>query len=338
MWILLLGCTSPATPGETGDTGDASTSEPPWPPPVPAALTRWVVGDEADVQLSQDAPAVLVAGGGADVDEAMRAWLRGAAGGDVVVLRTSGEDGYNDYLHTELGVQMDSVETLRVDSRALADDPYVAWRIDSAEAVFIAGGDQWTYVDNWTGTATQRALGEVLSRGAMLGGTSAGAAVLGEHVFSAQNGTVTSAEALADPYDPRVQLSPELVGVPALQGVVTDSHFYERDRFGRLLTFVSRAMADGAQAPRVGLGVDEGTALLVDAQGLGTVYGAGFVYVVRADSPATTCEAGAPLSTPAWEVVIVGPGLTVTLPDGPSDGIHGTVAVHDGALTPADPY
>ncbi len=60
-------------------------------------------------------------GGGAEVDAAFTRAAQRAPQGDVLVLRASGADGYQDYLFTEIG-GFDSVETLLVDRRALAED------------------------------------------------------------------------------------------------------------------------------------------------------------------------------------------------------------------------
>ena len=60
-------------------------------------------------------------------------------------------------LGAEIG-GVDSVETLLVDDRALALEPYVAWALDHAEAIFIAGGDQSVYVEAWKATPVATAL------------------------------------------------------------------------------------------------------------------------------------------------------------------------------------
>jgi len=336
MLLLWLACApgkTTDTAGENEDTGDAVDTAP-VPPP---GLERWLSGDEADATVTPAGPLVVVAGGGGDVDAAMRAMLSAASGGDVVVLRTSGEDGYNGYFFAELGVSVNSVETLRVDTPALADDPYVAWRLETAEAVFIAGGDQSTYLAAWEGTATQAALRGLWARGAVLGGTSAGAAVLGQRVFSASAGTIYSHEALSDPYGARMAFADGFLSIPVLEGVVTDTHFYERDRMGRLVGFVARAVADGLGDPFVGLGVDEGTAVVVGADGAAEVLGDGYAYVVEGTAP-EVCVPGEPLTVSEWRYHVVHPGDTLQLSAGSSDGPAYTLSVSAGRLQPKSPY
>ncbi|MCK6552384.1 cyanophycinase, partial [Myxococcota bacterium] len=304
---------------------------------APAGLVRYLVGRAADRDVAPRGPGVIVMGGGPDVDEAFTWWRPLVAGGDVVVLRTSGADGYNDYLFTDIG-GVDSVHTLLVTTRALADDAWVEAEVASAEAIFLAGGDQATYVDAWKGTGVERGLRAAWARGAVVGGTSAGAAVLGELVFGAHRGTVTSDEVLADPYDARVTIDDALVDLEPLRGVITDTHFAERDRMGRLVGFVARVLADGHRAPVRGLGVSEHTALVIGPDRVGTVLGTGHVYVVEGLVPAEVCAPGAPLTYRDVAYRTLAPGDTITLPRGTTTVPAETLDVEAGTLSPADPY
>jgi cyanophycinase len=316
--------------------GEASPLDAAPPPTPPAGLQRWLVGDAADRAAAPRA-GILLLGGGPDVDAAF-AWQRDRIdGGDVVVLRASGADGYNDYLFETIG-GVDSVETLIVDTAALAADPYVSWTLDRAEAVFLAGGDQAVYVDAWRETPLAAALDRAARRGAVLGGTSAGCAVLGGIVFAATNGSVYSDEALADPYNRYMTLERELVELSPLTRIVTDTHFGARDRMGRLVAFAARAIQDGWTARPIGIGVDEGTALVVDERGEATVLGAGSVYVVVADHPPTTCAPDTPLVWRDLSLHELVANDTITLPDATTDVPARTLAAEGGVLDPADPY
>jgi cyanophycinase len=224
-------------------------------------MRRWISGDPADAVVATSGPVLVVAGGGTDVDEAMRALLDAAPGGDVVILRTAGAHGYGPYLYDELG-GVDSVETLRVTKRRHAEHPWVASRLAAAEVIFLAGGDQSTYLETWRGTPIEREITGVLTRGGGLGGTSAGAMVLGEWAFSARLGSITSAEALSDPSDPRIEVVPGFLASPPLTGALVDTHVDARERIGRMATFLDHipsAPGRGAGPPHV-IGVDEHTA------------------------------------------------------------------------------
>jgi len=108
-----------------------------------------------------------------------------------------------------------------------------------------------------------------------MGGTSAGLAVLGQVDYTGATGSITSAQALANPYDRTLTLDSGLLNaLPWMAGTITDSHLVTRDRMGRLVTFMARMVQDfGVPVAAVrGIGLDEETALVVD-NGLATVVG-----------------------------------------------------------------
>ncbi len=261
-----------------------------------AAFDYYLSGSAADVVLPRPStPMTVLMGGGPDVDAAFVAMIRKAGGGDFVVLRASGADGYNAYLLAMGG--LDSVETLVVRTREAAADAYVIDRVARAEAIFIAGGDQADYVEQWKGTPLHAALQAAVAAQVPVGGTSAGLAVLGQFDFAALNGTVTSDEALKDPYQRRMTLDRGFLVGAGLGGVIADAHLDTRDRMGRLLAFVARLVQDGwvgTEAARA-IGVDVETALVVD-DGVGTRLGVGAVYFVRPSIAPTVCQPKQPLT------------------------------------------
>ena len=252
-------------------------------------------------------------GGGEDLDTAFRWLCRKAGGGDFLVLRATGKDDYNPYLESQC--RLHSVATLVIPSRAAALDPFVAARIREASGIFIAGGDQANYINCWTGTPVQAALNEAIRRGVPLGGTSAGLAVLGEYVYSAQGDRpqdpdLDSPAALRDPFGPRVTLVQGFLRVPILDGIVTDTHFAKRDRMGRLLVFLARIghTLPPSPPPRIrGIGIEERGAFLLRPDGKGTVVGTGSAYFVTLQS-AAEIQPGKPLSIRRIEVRRVAPG------------------------------
>lgn len=339
LWIAACGGAPSAIDASSAGAIDAGAADdaradaaPPVPPEPPAGLSRWLVGDPGDAAVVTEGAGVILMGGGTDVDEAFE-WQRDRiAGGDVVVIRTSGADGYNDYLYELIG-GADSVETLLLDRREMADDPYTGWVLDHAEAIFLAGGDQATYVASWTDTRVQTALQAAWARGAIVGGTSAGCAVLGQFLFSAENGTLYSGEALEDPYVEYLVLARDFAAVPVLAGVITDTHFSQRDRLGRLVAFLARIIADDwASAPR-GLGIDEGTALVVDHTGAGHVLGSGAVHLVAPDQGPQLVEPGAALEWSGIAIHELRAGDTVALPAGATDVAVRYISAAGGALT-----
>lgn len=266
-------------------------------------------GGEEDVS-PQTHGGLLLLGGGGDVDEAMRWFLRQAGGGDIVVLRASGSDGYNHYLHSELGVAVHSVRSVVFRNRGEASDPEVLELLARAEGIFIAGGDQSRYIRYWGDTAVAEALEQHVRAGRPLGGTSAGLAILGEYSYAAlHDGDLTSRLALEQPDHRYFTVEHRFLDIPLLRGILTDTHFSERKRLGRLLVLLAHAQREAGQQAVIGLGVDEATALCVGPSGKGRVLasGQGRVHVVvPAELPAAF-----PLSSPfgpaAVRVLELGP-------------------------------
>ena len=265
------------------------------------------VGAATDV-VRHPRPGYALMGGGTDLDEAFRWLCDRADGGDLLVLRASGDDAYNPYINGLC--TLNSVETIVIPDREVALEPVVAEKIQKAEAIFISGGDQAKYTRFWRGTPVETALRDAVKRGIPIGGTSAGLAVLGEYIYSAEGDKpddpdLKSESALADPFYRQVVIAPDLLGIPILRGIITDTHFDTRHREGRLLVFMARILASG-QATRVrGIGVDEKTALLVEPDGNARVVGKGEVDFYEAAGKPVACEPGKPVQidhVQGWEI------------------------------------
>jgi cyanophycinase len=250
--------------------------------------------------------AAALLGGGGDVDEAARFLCEHSHGGELVVLRASGTDAYNPYFR-QLCPE-NSVTTLLTTSAEGASDPRAIEHVRNANAIFLAGGDQSNYVKFWSGSL-QKEINNAISRGVPIGGTSAGLAVLGQFAFSARNDTVTSAEALANPFGSKVTLERDFLSIPALQGIITDSHFSARQRMGRTVAFLARIVHDGWASPARAIGIDEGTAVLVEANGRATVAGKGSAYFLELAHQAEECEPGKPLSVTGVTAYKLGAGI-----------------------------
>jgi cyanophycinase-like exopeptidase len=256
-------------------------------------------------------------GGGTDVD-ALFTWMgEHAGGGDFVVIRASGADGYNQYVY-ELA-HVDSVETLVLKNRAASFDPFVLQTIRNAEALFIAGGDQSDYVNNWKGTPVEAAINDLAARGVPIGGTSAGTAILSEFIYAAQRKSVTSSEALADPYSPNITLDSDFLSLRYMQGIITDQHLIERDRLGRTLTFMARIVADGWAAESKAIAIDRETAVLVEGDtGRASIvanasHPTPYAYFLRGGTPQVVV-AKTPLTYTNIEVQRASPGSTFDVP------------------------
>lgn len=274
-------------------------------PGKPASLVNYLSGNPVQsTRAPLGGPALLLMGGGAEVDAAFtqRAYPV-INGGDIVVLRVTGGNGYQNYLYSELvqqlpehlrlSLQPNSVETLIVDGIAKANSDYVAQAVGRANMVWIAGGDQSQYIQFWRGTALGRAVLEAYKRGAVIGGTSAGMVVSGEWMYDpGAQLAVTSAEAVANPYRPSMILSTtDLFGLPLGFNLIPEPHFANRDRMGRLLSFMARLRQDARTSLIHGIGLDEGASLFIGADRIGhfdSQTGNGRGYVLAEDRRRTT--------------------------------------------------
>lgn len=213
-------------------------------------------------------------GGAAEHDEAMKWFLQRCNGGDVLVLRASGSNGYNAYLYSQLHIPVHSVESIVCNNASASYDPYVQQKIMQAEGIWFAGGDQWDYVSYWRNTPIDSLINVAIQdRNIVIGGTSAGMAILGGYYFSAKNGSVTSGAALANPYTSKVTVdSTAFLNCPLLADVITDTHYDNPDRRGRHVTFLARILTDwGVEAK--GIACDEYTAVCIGTDGIAHVYG-----------------------------------------------------------------
>lgn len=242
-------------------------------PSFSQSYTSYMTGDSSDV-TTIPAGGICLMGGATESDQACRWFLQRANGGNVVVIRASGSDGYNDYFYSGLGVSVHSVQSIVFNDASAAADPYVRGKIANAEAIWIAGGDQSMYVTYWKGTGIDSILNYLVNvKHVPIGGTSAGMAILGEAYNSAMVGSVTSAAALSNPFDPEVTVGDnDFLHLPFLRNTVTDTHYDNPDRRGRHVVFLSRMMSGSGDTAR-GIACDEYTAVCVGTDGIGHVYG-----------------------------------------------------------------
>jgi cyanophycinase-like exopeptidase len=273
------------------------------------SYTSYLTGGTADF-VSTPRGGICLMGGATEDDHAMRWFLQQAAGGDILVLRATGAGGYNTYLYSELGVSVNSVETIVCHSPAASHDPYVLQKIHQAEGIWFAGGNQWTYINYWRNTPVDSAINQAITqRNIVIGGTSAGMAIQGQYYFSAQNGTVSSAAALANPFHGQVTVdAAPFLNNYFLRQTITDTHFDNPSRKGRLVSFLARIHAEEGVFGKA-IACDEYTAVCIDADGIAKVFGGFPTYDDNAYFVQSNCE----LVNPAPENCSFGNPLTWNL-------------------------
>ena len=148
---------------------------------------------------------------------------------------------------------------LHTRDRKRADEPDFSETLTTARGVWLSGGDQRRIAAAYAGTLVEKRLRELLARGGVVGGTSAGAAVQSQVMIT---GGRTEADVGA--------------GFDLLPGAIVDQHFLKRDRLARLLD------ALGKHPSRVGVGIDEATAAVFEGGRL-RVVGDSHVVLIGAD-------------------------------------------------------
>lgn len=347
------------------------------------------------ISQTRPSPSYVLMGGGPDVDEAYRWMMKQAGilpgtGGRLVVIRATGDGAYDPYMYYSnaasstasadiidgwvggASLGLSSAETLVIPNIIAANDPTVNAIVARANVVWIAGGDQSNYVKFWKGQKLEATLKGLMVKNVPIGGTSAGLAVLGQFDFAAINGTVTSAQAISDPYNRYMTFDPNplsltggFIAPPALSNVITDSHVDTRDRMGRLITFVSRLVGpyqvsgsllgcsggvlNNSSARGIGLSVE--SALLVNQENDGHFSGRrvtntpapsseAAVYFVSATQGPTVCASGKVLAVPTSSVQIrklADSTTTINLSDWSTMSVYKSVGVVSGVVSP-DPY
>lgn len=145
--------------------------------------------------------------------------------------------------------------------------------LDDADAVFFTGGDQLKITSQIGDTPVFRRICEMYENGGMIIGTSAGASIMSETMLVRGQGDESH----------KVRGSIEMApGLGFIENVIVDQHFAQRGRIGRLIGAV-------AQNPKnIGIGIDENTAIIVEADRDFLVMGEGAVYVVDASGVTTS--------------------------------------------------
>jgi cyanophycinase len=174
-------------------------------------------------------------------------------------------------LFMELGAA--STDVLPLYSRTAGNDPELVHRLCAASCVFLTGGNQLRLSTMLGGTQVARKIRHRNAEGVVVAGTSAGAAILPEPMIAYGNEGAT-------PRAGMVSLAP---GFGLVNSILIDQHFRQRDRIGRLLA----AMAYNPYG--IGLGVDEGTAAVIEGCQI-TVVGPNAITVVDASELAHTAQ------------------------------------------------
>src|SRR5438874_1989536 len=192
------------------------------------------------------------------------------AGGDparIAVISTAsslGDAATDLYRHVFARAGAAKVIGLRPETREEANDPKTIEALKDVTGIFMTGGNQLRLSSVIGGTKLGAAVLDAHGRGVVVAGTSAGASAVATHMLAFGSSGSTR----------KYRMANVSVGLGLLVNVVVDQHFEQRTRLGRLLAVV-------AQSPSlIGLGLDEDTAAIIDANDVLEVIGRGSVTIV----------------------------------------------------------
>jgi cyanophycinase len=229
--------------------------------------------------------------------------VSGGSAANIVVIPTASrmhETGPRyEKLFNDLGAA--HVEVMDFDTRRDCQEAGRLRRIEDATGIFFTGGNQLRLTTLLGGTPVAKLIRTRNAYGVAVGGTSAGASILSEHMiaFGDEGSAVISGS---------VRLAP---GLGLTNRFIIDQHFRQRDRLGRLIT----ALAYNPFA--VGIGLDEDTAAFVAPDDTIEVEGSGGVTVVDASevsfSSVSEVGEGQPLCVLGLKLHILVAGATFDL-------------------------
>jgi cyanophycinase len=229
--------------------------------------------------------------------------VAGGEAADIVVIPTASrmhETGPRyEQLFRDIGAAQ--VEVMDFDTRRDCQEPGRISRLEKASGIFFTGGNQLRVTTLLGGTPVARVIRAANARGVTVGGTSAGASILSEHMIATGD---EGSSAVAG----SVRLAP---GLGLTNRFIIDQHFRQRDRLGRLLT----ALAYNPFA--VGIGLDEDTAAFIGPDEVVEVEGSGGVTIVDASqvsfSSIDKVSDGQPVSMLGLQIHLLVAGATFNL-------------------------
>jgi cyanophycinase len=207
---------------------------------------------------------LVIVGGGGMTPEIAKAFIQGGGGenGYFVALPISMPDPINtraeETFLRKLGAK--NVTVIPYREQKDLEDPITLEVLKKATGVWFGGGRQWNFMDGYEGTRLPALFNDVLARGGVIGGSSAGATILGDYmVRGAPAGPTTM---MCEGYERALGFLP---------GTAIDQHFSARKRFGDMTAFMK------TYPQFLGIGLDEATAIVVRGS-TAEILGKGKVY------------------------------------------------------------
>lgn len=272
---------------------------------------------------------LLVGGGGEGSwsDEPYSWGIANAANKKVAIISYNSEtQDLPDYF-LELGAE--AAVNFQIDTEEYANSAELEEVISEYDFFFFKGGDQSNYYETYKGTNFMDVIIAKYNEGGVLGGTSAGMAILSEVVFTAQNGSVFPDDGLINIESSRFVLENDFLDLKP--GFIFDTHFVERGRIFRLMAFMANWQLTQSESI-AGIGVDDQTALCINSDNQAEVHGTGGITVIK---PSTFQFANNTFTSDSMESISLVDGQTINLntfeiTNGPSSSTTVTQDEEDG--------
>ena len=193
---------------------------------------------------------LIIIGGGGSTPEIWAKFLELAGGkekANIVVITAAGGDTINyrsaESIKKQLGIK--NVTVLHTKNLAEANSEKFVAPLKKATGVWFDGGRQWKIADSYLNTLTHQAFWDVLNRGGVIAGTSAGASIQGSFLW---RGDTSGAQ---------ITIGDHTQGLGFLKNSVIDQHILRRNRQFDLINVIK-------ESPKlIGIGLDESTAIVV---------------------------------------------------------------------------
>ena len=197
----------------------------------------------------------------------------------VAIISYQSQDDWLRNYFVSLGATSATNYTISTNSQANLQSTYDS--LIECDVIFLKGGDQNQYYSLYKGTKVEEAIEAKFAAGGVIGGTSAGMAILSKIFFSAENGSLFPPDALESINSPYFSLKNDFLDI--YNDYVFDTHFVERGRNTRLMAFIAKWYQQTGNLIK-GIGVDDQTALCIDASNNATCFGTGAAHIYRPQS------------------------------------------------------
>lgn len=213
-----------------------------------------LASQKAEIPIEYVGPeqgSLVIVGGAMKSEEIIKRFIELAGGWDasiVVIPTASGRSQYDNDAGLARRLRLlgaSNVIVLHTNDREVADSEAFIKPLLNADAVWFGGGRQWRLVDSYKNTLTEKMIKNVLDRGGVIGGSSAGATIQGSFL------------ARGDTKNNQIMMGDHQEGFSYLKNVAIDQHVLARNRHFDIFEILK------AHPELLGIGIDENTAMVV---------------------------------------------------------------------------